>query len=1511
MSFSFNLQFATKKKSFDSSSQLRFDTYKKRAGSTGLGKDYEKLMCALFALKFSTSDIVADFEMKTNNDDCGDFDDVALKVTFVDGESQMFLLQLKHSKNITDVTTEKLAAKNGDFSLLKYIKSIRTFGNAENVSFILYTNAPTSVKNNSKICLQNKDNIIEEVVVKELRGLDPKKLLMNRNKIRSKKEGTKVLKFELNQSNGLLKRRDDPLKSFYFFAHQTNTTGAQLLINSMLREECGINDAACSSSFIHFMETWWSGNFILTKYDVVTKLAELMLTPFVQTISDRKCNEKSKLLREAIMKFDMTIVRDMNEEVIANIWNETASDDEIRLASLKYGLRPKGIKDLRVSPKERSKVLWHLNKVPLIVKAEDCRKEQVKHAVRLLEKVEKKKVILLLNATRGEFPGWNIFQDLSDIQNEGVYTDIVKHFAVSLQGRQSIFLDQLLNFAHENCKTFETTELIKMTQEVIQIGRRQEEAFETYIPRSVSTISLDIMKKPEFCKKTGSLLIICDVSEPWNKAIRQLDLHVMELDQYLELEEKRKLSKLDVLLTSNKWPQVQFNDICEKTKRNVHLLQVFNDKSCTPVLSKEKRFSLETMKSERVRVDEMEIFTYLDHPLNVICSPPGMGKSTLMSRLSSICPSSYWSVRANLITHQRVFKKKCVHEEILHHFIQDVEDPLVVKIRSILLQNRRIYFFLDGLDEIDSDCIPLALDFIKYISSLGHRVWITSRENLEQTLLEELNIFPIKIEELTEEQQKTYIQKRLQNIYQEDEVDQITNKIYESVDIVNSRHLLGVPLQLFMVTENFRDNKDLWTKPDQEIFVLTKMYKIFFQGKKMHQLRKVGMHEHEDQIGFDFDLYLEQYELPALESCLDTTTFDKLKTNLGTSQNFLEKLKTGDPFGIVSGVTDDNQVIFTHQTYAEYFACAWLKNNLDKVSLLQDDLFTKRNQNLKVLFDIMLAENSALHLAVIYRNTDLILNHLDKTKVNNDGGRSPLHLLCAYGVEHPPLCRHVDCFSFWHPTNYHCAEEIIQDVPSTQYREIFKMLSHCDVFQNDNVFQWNCLDYAIRHHNLFAVDKLLERFGDSISLEQLFKHYGIITLAYYSSQMGYANLLHTAITKDSRALSVKIGTCNLTLLHAAIIKIKIDKFRQTLMEESIKVMTTLIEYGLDVNEQCICKRTALHFASALDDDVIVKLLLQRGANVNLIDYVGRNALHYALRNSKVNTTIVKLLIDKMIDAEAKDYDGDTPLRLCCRKGHFDALVILLEKGASANAKNCALHDAIFKGNYNCIKGLLDHGADINAVDDFGTTALHAAFARGLSPDVELIQLLLNHGCDANKRDENQKTALDYAARSIRSHRVLNLLLDARAHDQLMSTNVTNVTFLHFSIYEGNCFAVEEFLNIGLDLDKMDVNNEEYPLYFAVENQHLRSDLLLKMTEFIRDCKKKRNFGRKRIVELLEEYFSKGYSFDRVSVIYQFAFFVFVFFLSYSTYKIQGYYIIVQVGVKNLWLPPHIKNIKMM
>jgi hypothetical protein len=122
----------------------------------------------------------------------------------------------------------------------------------------------TSIESNSKILLQieniknehtkNRDKKIEdekkkEIVVRKLQDLDPQKLLLtNRIEIRSKKEGTKVFQFELNESSKTVEGLADYLKRFYFFALQTNTTGAQSLINTTFREKCRIIDATYSSS---------------------------------------------------------------------------------------------------------------------------------------------------------------------------------------------------------------------------------------------------------------------------------------------------------------------------------------------------------------------------------------------------------------------------------------------------------------------------------------------------------------------------------------------------------------------------------------------------------------------------------------------------------------------------------------------------------------------------------------------------------------------------------------------------------------------------------------------------------------------------------------------------------------------------------------------------------------------------------------------------------------------------------------------------------------------------------------------------------------------------------------------------------------------------------------------------------------------------------------------------------------------------------------------------------------
>ena len=92
----------------------------------------------------------------------------------------------------------------------------------------------------------------------------------------------------------------------------------------------------------------------------------------------------------------------------------------------------------------------------------------------------------------------------------------------------------------------------------------------------------------------------------------------------------------------------------------------------------------------------------------------------------------------------------------------------------------------------------------------------------------------------------------------------------------------------------------------------------------------------------------------------------------------------------------------------------------------------------------------------------------------------------------------------------------------------------------------------------------------------------------------------------------------------------------------------------------------------------------------------------------------------------------------------------MEAGASVNAKNRAdatpLVIGLSEGSIACVPTLLNHGADVNARDAHGRTAL--MYLVNFSPDDPNIQnilsALLARGIDVNAKDADGKTAVDLA-----------------------------------------------------------------------------------------------------------------------------------------------------------------------
>lgn len=99
-------------------------------------------------------------------------------------------------------------------------------------------------------------------------------------------------------------------------------------------------------------------------------------------------------------------------------------------------------------------------------------------------------------------------------------------------------------------------------------------------------------------------------------------------------------------------------------------------------------------------------------------------------------------------------------------------------------------------------------------------------------------------------------------------------------------------------------------------------------------------------------------------------------------------------------------------------------------------------------------------------------------------------------------------------------------------------------------------------------------------------------------------------------------------------------------------------------------------------------------------------------------------------------------------GNVDCVKLLIESGADVNVRASSgqtpLMWAVNKGNRDCISALLDSGADVNAYDDAGMTVAMWAAQAGANKDPSLIGLLVEAGADLRPTDSMRRTAATHA-----------------------------------------------------------------------------------------------------------------------------------------------------------------------
>ena len=260
---------------------------------------------------------------------------------------------------------------------------------------------------------------------------------------------------------------------------------------------------------------------------------------------------------------------------------------------------------------------------------------------------------------------------------------------------------------------------------------------------------------------------------------------------------------------------------------------------------------------------------------------------------------------------------------------------------------------------------------------------------------------------------------------------------------------------------------------------------------------------------------------------------------------------------------------------------------------------------------------------------------------------------------------------------------------------------------------------------------------------------------------------------------------------------------------NIKTMTMCLKKGMSPNDfSKKDKISVLHEAAAGDDLYAFQFLIENGGRLDLEDNAGWNIFHHAAKGNAPN--IIEFLVEQdmvtLINKNAKDPDGRTPLHVALAFHNIESARSLLEAGASPNIK-----------------------------DSDGWMPIHCVINRDNLPALEL---LMEYGSDLNKALTNSNQTPLFRSVREQNYKIMVYLLENGANPNIPS--VTGETPLHLIGKTFNTDIAEKLIENGAEINAQR-DNGQTPLHYAAS--HNRRDLVQLFLEKGADPTIKDNKGR--------------------------------------------------------------------
>jgi ankyrin repeat protein len=310
------------------------------------------------------------------------------------------------------------------------------------------------------------------------------------------------------------------------------------------------------------------------------------------------------------------------------------------------------------------------------------------------------------------------------------------------------------------------------------------------------------------------------------------------------------------------------------------------------------------------------------------------------------------------------------------------------------------------------------------------------------------------------------------------------------------------------------------------------------------------------------------------------------------------------------------------------------------------------------------------------------------------------------------------------------------------------------------------------------------------------------------------------LEKNPDIINYRVGEHKATLLQQAVLYDKPD------------VVKLLIDSGADINLFDDRDSTPLIMAILENKNDLANILIDRGANLNMKDIYGRTPLHFAAQK-KNSFVLQKLLENPEIKIESMDSVNVSPLSYAATFGDIDCIRILLDNGANINSEDInswtPLFYAVQYGKIDAVKLLIDRGANILKKNKFGNTLLHLACKRN---NYDMVKFLLEIGAakTINDRDNVGLTALIYAVDN-QNFDVVKLLIENGADIALKDNNGNSALKLSKDPSEINTFLknkAREIIHKKVTTDLIENQRQQEVLQNLMSN--INAELLIREEE---------------------------------------------------------------------------------